>query len=437
MNLTQIAKIARREYLARVRNKAFITMTVLVPVFLGLYFLSVPLLSRSGSRTLRVAIVDAGTGLGRPLADRLRSIERPSITVTEVVSVRATDTAARERLGAAVRARTLDGYLLVESHGSSFDRLRTTLSSAEGSAPRARYVARETGDPVLIRELRLAVQSAALEKLLAGTGVDVNEVRKTQQFTLDSVTLSDRGERTGGFQAAFASTMVLGMLLYVAVLINGQGMATAIVEEKSSRLIEVILGAVTATEFMIGKILGVLGSGVTQLAIWIAVALVGLLQASPALGLGASTPGFDLSSVLTVRLIFYFAVFFSLGYLLYSVLFAVVAVTCTSTEELGQTMMAAVLPMVVALMVALSVIANPATPMTRVLSLIPFFTPLVMLARVNVLMPPLWEVWLSVAILIASSAAAGWIAAKIFRYALLMTGKRPTLPELMRVVRAG
>jgi len=422
MNLTQIAKIARREYLARVRNRAFIVMTVLVPLFLGLYVFSVPLLSRSGSRNLRVAVIDGGTGLGQPLANRLRSIGRPSITVTDVVTVAANDTSSRDRFGAAVRARTLDGYLVVEPDVQS--------------APTARYVARESSNPTLIRELRLAVQSVALDKLLAGTGVDGNEVRKTQQLTLDSITLSDRGERPGGFQAAFASTMVLGMLLYIAVLINGQGMATAIVEEKSSRLIEVILGAVTATEFMTGKILGVLGSGLTQLAIWIAVSLVALLQASPALALGAA-PGFDMSAILNVRLIFYFAVFFALGYLLYSILFAVVAVTCTSTEELGQTMMAAVLPMVVALMVALSVIANPATTMTRVLSLFPFFTPLVMLARVNVLMPPLWGVWLGVAIMIATSAAAGWAASKIFRYALLMTGKRPTLPELMRVVRAG
>jgi len=421
MNFTQIAKVARREYLARVRNRAFIIMTVLVPLFLGLYMFSVPLLSRSGSRNLRLAVVDGGTGLGPALADRLRSIERPSITVTDVVSVSANDTSVRERFGAAVRARTLDGYVLLEPGAPS------GLS--------ARYVARETSNPTLMRDLRQAVQSVALDRLLAGTGVDGNEVRKTQQLALDSTTVSDRGERPGGFQTAFISTLLFGMLLYIAVLINGQGMATAIVEEKSSRLIEVILGAVTATEFMAGKILGVIGSGMTQLAIWIAVALVALLQA-PTLGLGASMPGVDLSSVLSVRLIFYFALFFALGYLLYSLLFAVVAVTCTSTEELGQSMLAAVLPMVVALMVAFSVISNPATTMTRVLSLIPFFTPLVMLARVNVLMPPLWEVWLGVAIMIATSAAAGWAAAKIFRYALLMTGKRPTLPELMRVVRA-
>jgi ABC-2 type transport system permease protein len=230
--------------------------------------------------------------------------------------------------------------------------------------------------------------------------------------------------------------MSLAMLLYMAVLINGQGMATAIVEEKSSRLIEVILGAVTATEFMAGKILGVVGSGLTQLGIWMIVAIVALVQAAPALAMSTAVSGFDLSAVLNARLLFYFAVFFTLGYFLYSVLFAIVAVTCTSTEELGQSMMAAILPMVVALMVAISVISNPATTATRVLSLIPFFTPLVMTARVNVLMPPLWEVWLGILLLVVTSIASGWAAAKIFRYALLMTGKRPTLPELIRVVKA-
>jgi ABC-2 type transport system permease protein len=188
---------------------------------------------------------------------------------------------------------------------------------------------------------------------------------------------------------------------------------------------------------MAGKIVGVLASGLTQLGIWLVVAIIALVEAAPALTMGSATSGFDVSTVLNARTIFYFSVFFSLGYALYCVLFAIVAVTCTSTEELGQSMMAAVLPMVVALMVAVSVISNPATTMTRVLSLIPLFTPLVMMARVNILMPPLWEVWLGIVLLFMTAVAASWVAAKIFRYALLMTGKRPTLPELVRVVKAG
>ncbi len=118
-------------------------------------------------------------------------------------------------------------------------------------------------------------------------------------------------------------------------------------------------------------------------------------------------------------------------------MFAAIAVTCTSTEELSQSMLIAILPMVFGLMIALSVLSNPSTMATRVLSLVPFFTPLVMLARVNILMPPLWEVWLGIAILLATSLGAAWASAKVFRYALLMTGKRPTLPDLLRVVRAG
>jgi ABC-2 type transport system permease protein len=419
---TLVFKVARREYLARVRSRAFGLMTVFVPAFLGLYLLAAPMLGRSSNKDLRVAILDAGTGLGSNVAERLRAIARPHITVTETSTIEAADAPARAPYNVAIRDRALDGYLLVER--------------ADSAPARVRYFAREVGNPVLMRELRLAVQTAAIGRLLVGTGVDSADVRRAQQLDLAVVAVSDRGEREGGFGIALASTMSLAMLLYMAVLINGQGMATAIVEEKSSRLIEVILGAVTATEFMAGKILGVVGSGLTQLGIWMIVAVVALVQAAPALAMSSAVSGFDLSAVLNARLLFYFAVFFALGYVLYSVLFAVVAVTCTSTEELGQSMMAAILPMVVALMVAISVISNPATTATRVLSLIPFFTPLVMTARVNVLMPPLWEVWLGILLLAATSIASGWAAAKIFRYALLMTGKRPTLPELIRVVKA-
>jgi ABC-2 type transport system permease protein len=419
---TLVFKVARREYLARVRSRAFVLMTVFVPAFLGLYLLVVPMLGRSSSKDLRIAVLDAGTGLGTNVAERLRAIERPHVTVTETSTIEAVDAAARAPYNVAIRDRTLDAYLVLER--------------ADSAPALVRYFAREGGNPVLMRELRLAVQTAAIGRLLAGTGIDSADVRRAQQLDLTVVAVSDRGERQSGFGIALASTMSLAMLLYMAVLINGQGMATAIVEEKSSRLIEVILGAVTATEFMAGKILGVVGSGLTQLGIWIIVAIVALVQAAPALAMSTAVSGFDLSAVLNARLLFYFAVFFTLGYLLYSVLFAVVAVTCTSTEELGQSMLAAVLPMVAALMVAISVISNPATTATRALSLIPFFTPLVMTARVNVLMPPLWEVWLGILLLVLTSVASGWAAAKIFRYALLMTGKRPTLPELIRVVKA-
>ena len=424
MSLSQIAKVARREYLTRVRSKAFIFMTVLIPLLMGGYMFLMPLLLASpGIDELRIAVVDANTGLAADLGEHLAAIERPRVDVAEQATVTQDSESARQPFTDAVLDGRLDGYLVL------------TPDPVIGA--RSRYYARETGNPVMMRDLERAIEATLLDRLVAGTGVDTERVRAWQRFDLDAVTVSDEGETEGGFETAFFSTFALAMLLYMAVLINGQGMAMAIVEEKSSRLIEVILGAVTATEFMTGKILGVLGSGLTQLGVWVGALLLGLLYVAPMLSLGAGAADFNLGAILSLELIFYFSIFFALGYFLYSVFFAAIAATCTSTEELSQTMFAAVLPMVVALMSSFYVIANPGTAATRVLSLLPPLTPLVMLARVNVLTPPFWEIWLGIALLALGIVASGWLAAKIFRYALLMHGKRPTLPELISVVRAG
>lgn len=424
MSPTQIAKVARREYLTRVRSRAFIIMTVMIPVLMGGYVVAMPMIfTSSGVEALRIAVLDAETGLAPAVGEHLAAIERPRVDVAEQALVTEDSEEARRPFTEAVLDGRLDGYLVL------------TPDPVIGA--RSRWYARETGNPVMLRDIERAVEAALLDRLVAGTGVDTERVRAWQRFALEAVTVSDEGESEGGFEAAFFSTFALAMLLYMAVLINGQGMAMAIVEEKSSRLIEVILGAVTATEFMTGKILGVLGSGLTQLGIWVAALLIGLLYAAPMLAMGPALADFDLGAVLSLELIVYFAIFFALGYFLYSVFFAAIAATCTSTEELGQSMFAAVLPMVVALMSSFYVIANPGTTATRVLSLLPPLTPIVMLARVNVLSPPLWEIWLGIALLALGIVAAAWLAAGIFRYALLMHGKRPTLPELLSVIRAG
>ena len=423
MNPSQIGKVARREYLARVRSRAFILTTVMIPVLMGGYIVVMPLIfTSSGVDELRIAVVDAETGLAPALGEHLAAVEQPRVDVAEQAAVADDSERERQPFTEAVLAGRLDGYLVL------------TPDPVIGA--RSRYYARETGNPVMLRGIERAVEATLLDRLVADTGVDIERVRAWQRFDLEAVTVSDEGESEGGFEAAFFSTFALAMLLYMAVLINGQGMAMAIVEEKSSRLIEVILGAVTATEFMAGKILGVLGSGLTQLGIWVAALLVGLFYAAPMLAMGPAVAEFDLGAVLSLELIVYFAIFFALGYFLYSIFFAAIAATCTSTEELGQSMFLAVLPMVVALMSSFYVISNPGTAAARVLSLLPPLTPLVMLARVNVLRPPLWEIWLGIALLALGVAAAGWLAAKIFRYALLMHGKRPTLPELLSVVRA-
>lgn len=423
MKRHQVYHVARREFLARVRNKAFVLTTILVPAFLVLYTFILPLLFRgTTTEELKLGLLDVGTAHGERVKEALAEIEKPKISIVREASV---ESARLEEIRTAwsdaIRNEELDGYLVLEKG----DQVPFV----------ARYYARETGNIVILSRLERAVRSVMLGSVLEGSGVPLEKVMAVQRTDLDVVRVSEKGEETGGFGVAFFGTFAVAMLLYMAVLINGQGMAMAIVEEKSSHLIEVILGAVTALEFMTGKIVGVLLSGLVQLGIWVGCAIIGLIYVLPGLAV-AMPPEFDLSRVIDLQLLVYFCVFFVLGYLLYTTVFAAVAATCTSTEELNQAMFPAMLPLILAFFGVFFVIPNPASLVTRVLSLIPVFTPLVMLARISVLTPPFWEILLGILLLALAVVGAFWLCAKIFRFALLIHGKRVTVPEIVRLLRS-
>ncbi|MFQ5743406.1 MAG: ABC transporter permease [Acidobacteriota bacterium] len=421
MSFNKVAQIARREFLARVRSRAFIFTTLLVPGMFVLWGGISVLFTRTDISQLRLAVLDFGTGLGGKLAERLAGIEDLPITIEQTVNVAAADQErVRRQMSDAVRNEQLEGYLV----------LRPDVEIRA----RAQYYARETGNPVILGNLDRAVTATVLESWLSGD--ELEKVRQVQGADLETITVSKEGEESGGFLTAYISTFALAMLMYMMVMMHGQQMAMAIVEEKSSRLIELIIGAVTAVEFMAGKILGVLGAGLAQLGIWIVMALVVGLYALPGLMVASSfMTEVDLGKFLDPGLATYFLIFLVLGYLMYVTLFSAVGATCNSTEELQHAMFPVMLPIMLAFFSTFYVITNPSSLATRVLSFIPFFTPLVMFARVNVAEPPLWEVWLGIVILIVGVVFSVWAAAKIFRVAILMHGKRPALVDLWRMVR--
>ncbi len=185
-NLTQIAKIARREYLARVRSRAFIFMTILVPGFMVAYGFVMPaIFSGSGTEELRVAVVDTGTGLTTPLVNHLGDIERPRVVVTTQAAIPDDSETSRAPFTTAVRDEDIDGYLLLQEDPEI--------------VARGRYYARETGNPTVLRALERAVEATVLDELLVDTGVDVDQVRSLQRADLATVTVSADGENAGGF----------------------------------------------------------------------------------------------------------------------------------------------------------------------------------------------------------------------------------------------
>ncbi len=423
MSGTQILNIARREFLARVRNKWFIVSTLMVPAFMALSVAIPQMLQRADIDELRLEIVDTGTGESARVAERLAAIDAFKVTIVDRLSIDADALdATRETLRGEIIDDQFDGYVLLEPD--------------EDLGIRGRYFARETGNILIVQALESAIRRVALEDYLAGSGLESDRVNALVNWDLDTVTVSAEGEEEGGFERAYFSTFILAMILYMTVLMGGQQMGLSIVEEKATRLIELILGAVTATEFMAGKIAGVLAAGLVQLGIWIGLAFVITLYVLPAMAMGAAAQGVDLLEFLDPGLLFYFAILYLLGYLFYSTLYAAAASTCTSTEEFGQIAFPLVMPMILSLMFTFYAITNPASTLTRIMSLIPPMTPLVMLARINVLRPPPWEIWLGIGLLMLGSAAVVWVAGKIFRFSLLMQGKRPSFGAVWRLMRA-
>ena len=421
MKAAKILSIARREYIARVRSKGFLITTLMVPAMMGIYAVVFPAMTRADVDVLRITVVDAGTGVGDALATRLTDTRSLPFEIQPTQTVDEADVdSIRQEFSDAVRNDEIDGYIVLTPNVD-------TLALGQ-------YYARETGNLIITETLESAIETTILENWFAGD--ELARIRAVQRAGMETITVSASGEERGGFLVAYASTMILGMLLYITVLMHGQQMSIAIVEEKNSRLVELIIGAVTASEYMLGKILGVLGTGLTQLGIWMGMVAITILGVLPALAMGAAVAELDLGNVLDVRTLAYFSVFFFLGYLMYATIFAAVGATCDNIQEMQQAMFPAVMPVIMAFMSTLYIMTNPNSFASQVLSLFPLFTPLTMFARVNVSEPPLWEVWLGILLLVGTSALTIWGAAKVFRATILFHGKRPSFRELVRMVRA-
>jgi len=421
MKPAKVMSIARREYIARVRSKGFIFSTLLVPGLFALYAVLFPAMTRVDVNELRVKVIDAGTGLGDALTTRLDGIETLPILVQPLETVRASELeSVRQASSEAVRNDELDGYIV--------------LTPDPDVLAHSQYYARETGNPLLTETLEGAVETTILESWFAGD--DLRRIRRVQGTDMETITISSSGEERGGFLVAYASTFILGMLLYMTVLMHGQQMAMAIVEEKNSRLVELIIGAVTSTEYMVGKVLGVLGTGLTQLGIWLLMVAIVILGVLPGLAMGAAVAELDLTRVLDVGALANFSMFFFLGYLLYATLFAAVGATCDTVQDMQQAMMPVMMPVILGFLSMFYIMTNPNSFAARVLSLFPYFAPLTMFARINVSEPPMWEVAAGVLLLIATIAVTIWAAAKVFRAAILFHGKRPSYAELLRMVRS-
>jgi len=244
---------------------------------------------------------------------------------------------------------------------------------------------------------------------------------------VDLAAQSPEGKDKPDPQKLFFTVLALTMVLYMTILLYGVNVMRAILEEKTSRVMEVMLSTATSQELMTGKILGVSAVGLTQVGIWAVVAGGLPLVAAGSAGL--------LQGVLTPGLLVYFAVFFLLGFALYSTLCAAIGAMVNSEQEAQQLQIVVMMPLILSVIIMVNIIQYPASPLAFWASLFPFTSPLIMLTRLALQPPPTWQIVLSIALLLVAVYGCAWLCARIYRVGILMYGKKPTLPEIVKWIK--
>jgi len=236
------------------------------------------------------------------------------------------------------------------------------------------------------------------------------------------------GKPAGNGTSTIFTAIFQIMVLYMSVLLYGVNVMNAVLEEKNSRVMEVVLSTVEPKFLMAGKILGVGAVGLTQIAIWVTLGL--FYSGSAVMG-----SGLDLKSIISIRSIVFFVVFYLLGYLLYSAMYAAVGAMCNSQQEAQQLSQLVTLPMVVPLFLIGYIVQYPGAPLSIAVSMFPLTAPLTMYARIVLQMPPWYELAASIGLLVATIYGVVLLCGKIYRVGILMYGKKPTLPEIVKWVK--
>jgi ABC-2 type transport system permease protein len=429
----KILTIIKREYLTRVKTRAFIISTIITPLLLLAMVLGPIFFVVRGGGERRVTVIDQSGEPGVFEAIE-RSVDARSDSTDE--ANRRDPGPGRTRYVLTLRTvrpdEKLEEAMRPYNEQASRDADSTYLvlkpGLIDGTEPE--YYARNTSD-FSIQTLQRAVSEAVVGLKLKRAGLDQTRINEyTRPVSLKTNKITSGGEIQEGGRMDFLVAFVMLFFLYITLLFYGLFVLRGVIEEKQSRIIEVLVSSAKPTQIMLGKVIGIGLVGLTQITLW---ALSAWLLTT--FGVRALATGAPPVPAIPPSLLVYFVVFFVLGYFLYATLYALVGATVTSEDDAQQAQMPVTMLLVVPMIVANMVIANPMGGPAMVLSMIPFFAPIIMMMRIAAVNPPLWQVLLSMGIMVLTILGVIWLAARIYRVGILMYGKRPSIAELGKWLR--
>ena len=441
--------IVRHEYKKIVYKWTFLVGTLLFPV-IGAGFAVVPaiIFSLKGEST-RLVIVDPSGKIAPRVRENLwqeRLDERAKQSASSAADITAPQD---ERMKNAAR-QLAAGFTFVDFNaaGKAPEHVRQELNAmASGDvidayliipanindpAAKFEFRSRKGGDFVANESVREALNSAVRSQRLADANISESLVKDlSRDVNFESKSLNDKGEEKDS-DMLFVASLVIGMMIYITLTIYGQVIMGAVVEEKETRIAEILFSSARPFQLMSGKLVGVGLAGLTQLSIWVASLVTVIWFLSTQADVAES--GISLPHITPLMIVYFFA-FFIVGYFMYASIFALIGSMVTTVQEGGQFAFPPIMVMLIGFYFSFAVIRDPNSSLSFWVSIAPFFAPLTMPVRILAETPPFWEIGLAILLNCIAIAAFVWLASRVYRVGMLMYGKRATIPEVLKWIR--
>lgn len=441
--------VVKHEYKKVVLKWSFLIGTLLLPLLAAVFAIAPAIILSLKGEPTRIAVVDPSGKVAPRLKENL-SGEKMKAKAEQALKDSMTDITASGEEKMKRNAESFGGSFVFSDYSAdekSHEQIQRELNNQitenqldaylivpqnfDSAEAKFLFRSRKAGDFVANETLSDALNEAVRSERLAGANISESRLKElSKNVNLDTKQIDETGEKDSS--SSFVAAFIISLMIYITIQIYGQTIMSTVVEEKETRIAEILFSSAKPFELMMGKLVGVGLAGLTQLAIWIISALVlvgvGLTQMEAA-GIPLSIPN------ITSLMVAYFFIFFLLGFFIYASIFALIGSMVTNVQEGGQFAFPPIMLLLIGFYFSIAVIRDPSSTLSFWVSIAPFFAPVTMPVRILAETPPFWQIALSILINAAAIAGLVWLASRVYRVGMLMYGKRATIPEVWKWIR--
>lgn len=421
--MREILIVLQREFLERVRSRAFLIGTLAFPL-LFVALLAMPAVVEDRAEERRIVVVDdAPAGVADRLVAALAAEGEQGPNRYRVEATPGTFEGRRAELNARVVEETIDGWIALPADVLESNRIHF----------RARNIANRT----VLRDIRNAASQAVQSVRLENAGLDVTEVAElVRAVSVDEAQVTASGEEGGGALSTFIFAYGVTFLIYFITFFYSLAVMRSVIEEKTNRISEVLVSSVPASRLLAGKIMGVSAAALLQVGIWAGVVVLAVVSSDALVARFGIPPAVFAAITVDPSVLTQFLAFFLLGFILYSSMFAALGAAVTSEHEAQSYQFMLLVPLILPMLFLSAITGEPTGRIATTLGMVPFTAPVAMPMRIASAPIPAWQVPVSLAGIALTAAAMAWLAGKIYRVGMLSTGRKASLKDLGRWLRA-